>query len=66
MKITLNGKEAEVREASSISAMLEKYELRDKALVVEHNGVIIKNGQREVVQLKEGDVLEIVRLVGGG
>jgi sulfur carrier protein len=66
MKIKLNGKEVETGEAGTLLALLEKYELQDKALVVEHNGVVIKSGQYEGVRLNEGDLLEIVRLVGGG
>jgi thiamine biosynthesis protein ThiS len=63
MKIKLNGKEAE---AGSLSELLERYGLKDKPLVVELNGSIIKRDRYDDVHLNEGDVLEIVRLVGGG
>ncbi|MBI5805522.1 sulfur carrier protein ThiS [candidate division TA06 bacterium] len=63
MKIKLNGKEAE---AGSLPGLLERYGLKGRALVVEHNGIIIKSGCYDDVRLSDGDVLEIVRLVGGG
>jgi len=66
MKIKLNGQETETCEAGTILALLENYGLKDKPLVVELNGSIIKRGQYDEARLNEGDVLEIVRLVGGG
>lgn len=66
MKIKLNGKDIETGENTTVSALLVKYGLNGKPLVVELNGSIIKSGQYDGVRLNEGDVLEIVRLVGGG
>ncbi|MDP2807581.1 MAG: sulfur carrier protein ThiS [bacterium] len=66
MTIKLNGKDIETGGAISISALLGKYFLQGKPLVVELNGIIIKRVQYDDVRLNEGDVLEIVRLVGGG
>jgi sulfur carrier protein len=66
MKIMLNGKEAEIGEATSIASLLEKRGLKNKPLVAELNGTILQAGQFGAVLLNEGDRLEIVRLVGGG
>lgn len=66
MKIKLNGKDTETPEGYKITDLLKLHSLLGKPLVVELNGAIVKNDQYGATILAEGDVLEIVRLVGGG
>ncbi|MDY6935489.1 MAG: sulfur carrier protein ThiS [Spirochaetota bacterium] len=65
MKIQVNGKIVEF-DKSKISELLEEYNLDKMLTVVEKNGEIIKSDIYEEEELKEGDVIEIVQLVGGG
>jgi thiamine biosynthesis protein ThiS len=45
---------------------LDKLGVNPRAVAVEHNGVIIERSSYPDAKLEEGDVVEIVRMVGGG
>ncbi len=65
MKLTINGEGREVA-AATVFALLEELGLKPETTVVERNGEIVaRDGYRET-PLAPGDVLELVRLVGGG
>jgi len=66
MKIKLNGKDIEIPGGYKVLDILKTHSLLGKPLVVELNGVILNASQFEAVFFKDGDSLEIVRLVGGG
>lgn len=65
MKLTINGELREVA-ARTVLALLEDLGLPPGRTVVEHNTVIVPREAYGDTPLKEGDVLELVRLVGGG
>ncbi len=66
MKITVNGEHKDVGGVSTLSALFEMLQIVPNALVVEHNGTIVDRERYANIVLKEGDVLELVRFVGGG
>ncbi len=66
MLIKTNGEPFEIRDGASVFDLLAERELQAKPVVVELNGVIIKEAQLMEVKLKPGDSLEIVRIIGGG
>ncbi len=65
MKLIVNGEPREVS-ARTVLGLLEELRLQPKRMVVEQNGVIIQRDSFGDTQLGEGDVLELVRIVGGG
>ena len=66
MTITVNGEGRDVTEGTSITALLESLGLQPEATVVQHNDEIVDRAQYGEVLLAAGDVLELVRFVGGG
>ncbi len=65
LKLTINGEERAAA-ATTVFALLEELGLKPETTVVELNGeVVARDGYRETL-LAPGDVLELVRLVGGG
>lgn len=65
--LTVNGVARRVRQPVSVGEYLSSLSLDARAVVVEHNGRILRD--RETlgdVPIVEGDVLEIVHFVGGG
>ncbi len=64
MEITVNGRKMRLEEAAALDRFLDERGLSQA--VVERNGEIIQKDRRHLVVLRDGDVLEIVRLVGGG
>jgi thiamine biosynthesis protein ThiS len=66
MKVRINGKQVELDAPTPLLAYLERLGVDPRSIAVEHNGEIIKRADYERTMLKEGDVVEIVRMVGGG
>jgi len=65
LKLTINGEDREVA-AATVWDLLEELGLHPQGTVVEHNREIIAREAFRETPLSEGDVLELVRLVGGG
>lgn len=64
-KITVNGREI-VFYKKTISDLITQYKMDPKKIVVERNGEIVHREAYDTTELKEGDVIEIARFVGGG
>ncbi len=65
MKLTINGEPREVA-ATTVLALLEELGLNPACTVVERNHDIVDRAAFGDAALAPGDVLEIVRIVGGG
>ena len=66
MKIKLNGKEKEIAESASLEYLINELKLRDTPIVAEISGKIIQPEDYASTIIKEGDVVELIRFVGGG
>jgi thiamine biosynthesis protein ThiS len=64
--LQVNGRRVELDGPTALLAYLEKLGVSPRAVAVELNGVIIERSAYEDAQLGDGDVVEIVRMVGGG
>ena len=64
--LQINGKRVELEQPTALVAYLEQLGVNPHAVAVEHNGEIIERAAYESVTLREGDQVEIVRMVGGG
>ena len=65
--VTVNGAERLISNNSSVGALLSSLSLDPRAVVVEHNGTIIRDrAALPSIALSAGDVVEIVHFVGGG
>ena len=69
MKIKVNGEEIKIeleQENALLSKALNSMGYKSKTIVVELNNLIINSMKWDKVKLKDGDILEIVSIVGGG
>jgi sulfur carrier protein len=68
MTITLrtNGKQVRLQEATSLLDYIRTLGVEPRAIAVELNGTILDRERYGDHMLADGDVLEIVRMVGGG
>jgi sulfur carrier protein len=66
MKLTVNGKEHQAQPGQTVRQLIEDLGLGKAAVAVELNRQVIPRRQHETTTLNEGDVLELVTLVGGG
>lgn len=64
--VTVNGQARAAAEGATVAQLLEQLRLQPHQVVVEVNLEIIKREQRAATTLRPGDVIEIVRFVGGG
>jgi thiazole synthase len=65
MRLTINGEDRDVS-AANVLALLEELGLQPGAAVVELNGVMVDRAAYGETAIAEGDILELVRIVGGG
>ncbi len=66
MKLTINGQEREIDDGLTVGSYLEANQIDPRIVAVEHNGIILQRAKFGEVELREGDVVEIVRMIGGG
>ncbi len=66
MKITLNGKEKEIAENTSLSTLIDELKLKDTPIVAEISGKIIKPKDYSSTIFEDGNIVELIRFVGGG
>jgi len=66
ISLQVNGKNVELEGPTLLLEYLEKLGVNPRAVAVEHNGEILERAAYAGVTLREGDRVEIVRMVGGG
>jgi sulfur carrier protein len=66
MKLTLNGQTREVAFGVTLSELLASLRLAHQLVLVERNGDAVARADFPLTTLGEGDIIEIVRMVGGG
>ena len=64
--LQINGKRVELDQPTALLKYLDSLGVNQRAVAVEHNGVIVERTDYASTTLRDGDVLEIVRMVGGG
>ena len=66
MRITVNGKPREVEREMDLPSFLAANNIDPRLVAVAINGDVIPKGEYAGARVREGDVLEVVRMVGGG
>ncbi len=66
MRILVNGKDESVPDALSVAGLLERLGIAAEAAAVDLNGELVRRAERAARALKEGDRVEIVRMIAGG
>ena len=69
MKITVNGKPREVDAVDGtldLPSFLQRFDINPRLVAVAINGDVIPRDRYPDALVREGDTLEIVRMVGGG
>ena len=66
MKLTINGKETEVKDGLTLSGLLKELDIDSARVAIEVNLNIIKKVNYDAHFLSDGDSVEIVNFVGGG
>jgi sulfur carrier protein len=64
--IVLNGEPRRLERARDIPELLEELGLASPALLIEHNGLALRKAEWPECLLRDGDRVEIIRIVAGG
>ena len=64
--LTVNGESRTVNDGTSIIKLLETLGIEQRRVAVAINGEVVPRTEHEQNILKDGDQVEIVRMVGGG
>lgn len=64
--LTVNGEAKTCSEQTKLPQFLEQQGLNPRLIAVEYNGEILHRQFWENTEMQEGDILEIVTIVGGG
>lgn len=65
-RLRVNGRDVELPQPTALPDYLRGLGVDPRAIAVEHNGEIIQREVYDACWLRDGDVVEIVRMVGGG
>lgn len=66
MKITCNGETREIPPDTTLVSFIRDMGLNPDTVVAECDGRIVKRDEYDTLVLQEGNVLELIRFVGGG
>ena len=66
INLKVNGKPRSLDESVDLATYLESFGVNMQHVAVGYNGEVLKKEEFPKVKLQDGDVLEIVRPVGGG
>jgi len=66
LRITVNGEERRVPEGATVADLLRTLSVSTPRVAVERNRDIVPKSRYPETRLAEGDVFEVVELVGGG
>ena len=66
IKITLNGKPAEVEAGLTVRSLLEGMKIVPEMVACELNEMIVRRKDFSGTQIAEGDRIEILQMIGGG
>lgn len=64
--IQFNGQKMDVPEGSTIADLLQLAQVRSRLVAVEVNLEVVERASHAVHQVRAGDSIEVVTLVGGG
>lgn len=66
MRLFINGQERQAPALSTVAELAAWLQLPAFGSAIELNGEVIRKTEHQATGLKDGDSLEVVRLVGGG
>lgn len=66
MNVRVNGTDRDVKAGTTVRALVEEMGMGAQAVAAEVNKELVPRRKHEETVLKEGDVVELVSLVGGG
>jgi thiamine biosynthesis protein ThiS len=64
--VTVNGRPREFESEMPLVELIRRLEIAFPRIAVAHNGAVLRKEEHEATVIRDGDTVEIVRMVGGG
>jgi sulfur carrier protein len=64
--VTVNGRSREFDGEMSLPELVRRLEITFPRIAVAHNGEVLRQEEHAQAVIRDGDTIEIVRMVGGG
>jgi sulfur carrier protein len=64
--VTINGRPRQFESELALPELIRRLEITHPRIAVAHNGDVLRREEHDTVTVRDGDNLEIVRMVGGG
>ena len=64
--VTVNGKPREFEGELPLPELIRRLEITFPRIAVAHNGEVLRREEHDSTLIRDGDTVEIVRMVGGG
>ncbi len=66
MKVRINGEEKEIEDGMTLNGLLNALDIKLQGIAVDINKEIVPKSRFEETFIRQNDVIEIVRMAGGG
>lgn len=66
MIVRINGEERNIEDGTTLEGLLSSLDIKPQGIAVDINREIVPKRLFKETFLKQGDIIEIVRMVGGG
>ena len=66
MRLTVNDQPTDLPDGATVAALLERLALPGTRVAIEVNKRLVRRADHAATTLRDGDVVEVVTLVGGG
>ncbi len=64
--VSVNGREQELPGELTVPELVRRLDIRFPRIAVAHNGTVLRQEEHAATVVRDGDRVEIVRMVGGG
>ena len=66
INVIVNGRSQAFEGEMSLPELIERLEITHPRIAVAHNGEVLRREEHPATIIRDGDTVEIVRMVGGG
>jgi sulfur carrier protein len=66
MTVFLNGEKVDARNAQTVAELVDRLQLPPETILIEHNGTALHRHEWPLRPLRQGDKIELLRVVAGG
>lgn len=64
--VTVNGRPRQFESELPLLELIRRLEITHPRIAVAHNGDVLRQDEHAAITVRDGDTIEIVRMVGGG